>query len=115
MFVYLLFLMYYISFFFSSRRRHTRYWRDWSSDVCSSDLDEYYMEYNKDILTNDSISIIDIYRSLSTMLVEHEMGRKKENGQKMDYVLRPEEYGKFDLWQLENSFIKAGEIGRAHV
>src|SRR3712207_5045888 len=21
-------------FFFSSRRRHTRYWRDWSSDVC---------------------------------------------------------------------------------
>src|SRR3712207_518642 len=28
-----------IIFFFSSRRRHTRYWRDWSSDVCSSDLD----------------------------------------------------------------------------
>src|SRR3712207_1497405 len=26
--------------FFSSRRRHTRYWRDWSSDVCSSDLEE---------------------------------------------------------------------------
>src|SRR3712207_8387993 len=25
-------------FFFSSKRRHTRYWRDWSSDVCSSDL-----------------------------------------------------------------------------
>src|SRR6476620_5642473 len=25
-------------FFFSSRRRHTRYWRDWSSDVYSSDL-----------------------------------------------------------------------------
>src|SRR5947209_16825059 len=28
----------FIFFFFSSRRRHTRYWRDWSSDVCSSDL-----------------------------------------------------------------------------
>src|SRR5947209_10231737 len=28
-----------LKFFFSSRRRHTRYWRDWSSDVCSSDLD----------------------------------------------------------------------------
>src|SRR5690606_40352266 len=25
-------------FFFSSRRRHTRFSRDWSSDVCSSDL-----------------------------------------------------------------------------
>src|SRR5437762_10077318 len=27
-----------IYFFFSSRRRHTRYIGDWSSDVCSSDL-----------------------------------------------------------------------------
>src|SRR5690625_2219736 len=27
-------------FFFSSRRRHTRWPRDWSSDVCSSDLGE---------------------------------------------------------------------------
>src|SRR5205085_8229865 len=27
------------SFFFSSRRRHTRFDCDWSSDVCSSDLD----------------------------------------------------------------------------
>src|SRR2546429_1078866 len=27
-------------FFFSSRRRHTRCSRDWSSDVCSSDLEE---------------------------------------------------------------------------
>src|SRR5207245_6821698 len=26
-------------FFLSSRRRHTRCYRDWSSDVCSSDLD----------------------------------------------------------------------------
>src|SRR4051794_41950441 len=27
-----------VSFFFSSRRRHTRWTGDWSSDVCSSDL-----------------------------------------------------------------------------
>src|SRR6266542_5908382 len=27
-----------VAFFFSSRRRHTRCYRDWSSDVCSSDL-----------------------------------------------------------------------------
>src|SRR5690625_2735067 len=34
-----MFLFYYIFlFFFSSRRRHTRWPRDWSSDVCSSDL-----------------------------------------------------------------------------
>src|SRR5207248_11497992 len=28
-----------VYFFFSSRRRHTRSYGDWSSDVCSSDLD----------------------------------------------------------------------------
>src|SRR6266852_5522591 len=31
-------MSYSIFFFFSSRRRHTRCYRDWSSDVCSSDL-----------------------------------------------------------------------------
>src|SRR5207249_7588259 len=30
--------LYFFFFFFSSRRRHTRSKRDWSSDVCSSDL-----------------------------------------------------------------------------
>src|SRR2546430_10573807 len=38
-----LFLLYYyvlsFFFFFSSRRRHTRFDCDWSSDVCSSDLE----------------------------------------------------------------------------
>src|SRR5205809_6808996 len=32
-----------IRFFFSSRRRHTRCSRDWSSDVCSSDLVTAYV------------------------------------------------------------------------
>src|SRR2546422_7850732 len=30
---------FFLFFFFSSRRRHTRCSRDWSSDVCSSDLE----------------------------------------------------------------------------
>src|SRR5256885_8939931 len=32
---------YILLFFFSSRRRHTRLQGDWSSDVCSSDLDRF--------------------------------------------------------------------------
>src|SRR5690606_5505580 len=36
-------------FFFSSRRRHTRFSRDWSSDVCSSDL----VDQNSDGVIND--------------------------------------------------------------
>src|SRR5438067_10629673 len=31
-------MYFFVCFFFSSRRRHTRSKRDWSSDVCSSDL-----------------------------------------------------------------------------
>src|SRR5690606_41026054 len=31
-------ILFFLNFFFSSRRRHTRFSRDWSSDVCSSDL-----------------------------------------------------------------------------
>src|SRR3712207_3533547 len=38
-------------FFFSSRRRHTRYWRDWSSDVCSSDLRKYGSDHVAQIIT----------------------------------------------------------------
>src|SRR5436189_1023190 len=38
-------------FFFSSRRRHTRYIGDWSSDVCSSDLQELLREYTAWVFT----------------------------------------------------------------
>src|SRR5216683_3727665 len=46
-------------FFFSSRRRHTRSDRDWSSDVCSSDLrvtagqDRHQGIFNHPVLTED--------------------------------------------------------------
>src|SRR5690606_40049621 len=33
-------------FFFSSRRRHTRFSRDWSSDVCSSDLSSSVVRFS---------------------------------------------------------------------
>src|SRR5690606_40511848 len=35
--------------FFSSRRRHTRFSRDWSSDVCSSDLTDADFEMRKNL------------------------------------------------------------------
>src|SRR5690606_40508853 len=40
----------YFAFFFSSRRRHTRFSRDWSSDVCSSDLQPGKCQAEKIIL-----------------------------------------------------------------
>src|SRR5687768_17663032 len=38
LFFFLCYYFFFFFFFFSSRRRHTRCSRDWSSDVCSSDL-----------------------------------------------------------------------------
>src|SRR3712207_5541723 len=44
--------------FFSSRRRHTRYWRDWSSDVCSSDLDKLFFFVNAELENSTSPGIL---------------------------------------------------------
>src|SRR5699024_11249937 len=43
---------YFLFFFFSSRRRHTRSKRDWSSDVCSSDLNETFSSSSTHLLIN---------------------------------------------------------------
>src|SRR3712207_8442969 len=53
--------MYLFFFFFSSRRRHTRYWRDWSSDVCSSDLPDSLVS---DLSPSDR-QIVEILKALS--------------------------------------------------
>src|SRR2546429_7199341 len=58
-------------FFFSSRRRHTRCSRDWSSDVCSSDLNhmaEKLVEYN--ILKREAEANKTLYEGLMTKLKE---------------------------------------------
>src|SRR5690606_21155741 len=48
-------------FFFSSRRRHTRFSRDWSSDVCSSDLFTNTSENNLEL---NKIGVIPIFEKL---------------------------------------------------
>src|SRR5699024_6330719 len=49
-----------VSFFFSSRRRHTRSKRDWSSDVCSSDLEKQ----NIHILKSSCLMLFDAIGSV---------------------------------------------------
>src|SRR5699024_11875705 len=49
--------VFHCNFFFSSRRRHTRSKRDWSSDVCSSDLKSKTKEHISTIqLLQDQIA-----------------------------------------------------------
>src|SRR3712207_3691518 len=58
-----------IFFFFSSRRRHTRYWRDWSSDVCSSDLGIPLEELG--VPTRDGTSVETDHRRIWRRFAEH--------------------------------------------
>src|SRR5947209_13970127 len=51
-------------FFFSSRRRHTRYWRYWSSDVCSSDLGTEQGMFRS---TDDGLSWAPLHSGLITV------------------------------------------------
>src|SRR5207237_6814259 len=52
-------MMYYFFFFFSSRRRHTRFKCDWSSDVCSSDLDlRHYLRRALEVLLQNDNRVI---------------------------------------------------------
>src|SRR2546422_5321590 len=47
-------------FFFSSRRRHTRCSRDWSSDVCSSDLIKaLFVDFNSIVKKGQVVARID--------------------------------------------------------
>src|SRR4249920_4145679 len=46
-------------FFFSSRRRHTRCGRDWSSDVCSSDLEpDFSLVKFKELVGGGQMTIV---------------------------------------------------------
>src|SRR6266702_3770648 len=52
-------------FFFSSRRRHTRWPRDWSSDVCSSDLEAALADYQHALdLNHDHPAVLDSIATL---------------------------------------------------
>src|SRR5690606_4167974 len=71
-----------VYFFFSSRRRHTRFSRDWSSDVCSSDL-----------ITESGISAVEL------------MGESVE-----DYAGKPADKNKVAEWRSTVSMDKFKEV-----
>src|SRR5699024_11273109 len=55
------------SFFFSSRRRHTRSKRDWSSDVCSSDLTKRMAEDLTDFLLENGVRVQYLHSDVDTL------------------------------------------------
>src|SRR5262245_66084014 len=122
--------MIFFFFFFSSRRRHTRCLSDWSSDVCSSDLDPRLapilgptygiMVYQEQVM--QIAQVIGGYSLGGADLLRRAMGKKKpeEMAQQREiFVAGAEKNGlartrATQLFDLMEQF--AGyEIGRAHV
>src|SRR5699024_11801653 len=63
----------YFLFFFSSRRRHTRSKRDWSSDVCSSDLLDLKVldEHGKQVVVTMGSYGIGVSRAVAALAEAH--------------------------------------------
>src|SRR5204863_3161674 len=90
-----------VSFFFTNRRRHTRSLRDWSSDVCSSDLPESGLSRNPNCApTGRAVGAVPSTNSTSMM---RRRGAKRHESL---VVIRPESRQKLLGWELT-------KIGRA--
>src|SRR5690625_7316443 len=68
LYVHVAFCLFLYFFFFSSRRRHTRWPRDWSSDVCSSDLNRWVEAwYRGSIWLYALLPLTGLFRVIATM------------------------------------------------
>src|SRR2546430_4877220 len=67
-----------VFFFFSSRRRHTRFDCDWSSDVCSSDLRDTKTKEAASSALNSASSLIDGGSDISVDDIETKMRARND-------------------------------------
>src|SRR5690606_40153475 len=88
--------------FFSSRRRHTRFSRDWSSDVCSSDLELTHIISKK----YPHVKIIALTNFTSALYVNTMLSSGAKG-----YLLKTTEEP--TLVEAIETVYKGGEIGRA--
>lgn len=68
--------------------------------------DELYLVYNHEALERSGLRVQDIHQSLRTLLAETNVGRYVDEHLNTQLVLRSIEKDKFDLWQLENTYLK---------
>src|SRR5690606_32293372 len=82
--------------FFSSRRRHTRFSRDWSSDVCSSDLKSEFNENGQLADTSDVLEVKINTDKIKRLNIE-EAAKMKGTPAELTYKLRNEGYDGVEL------------------
>src|SRR5207249_5042337 len=88
-------------FFFSSRRRHTRSKRDWSSDVCSSDLSLQYQPHASAVAAR-----------LAQLLLRR--GKATEAITQAEAALQVDPYSLMAVMTVSRAYRRVGrEIGRA--
>jgi len=71
--------------------------------------EELFMEYDHEMLANDSIRIEDVHNALRSILSESDLGYCNNENVHKNIVLHSDNMEDFDLWQLENAFIKVGD------
>src|SRR2546429_1661399 len=82
------------SFFFSSRRRHTRCSRDWSSDVCSSDLTASRPPFSPEQVTGEYAKLCKAYH-VTQVVGDHYAGEfPRELFRNVGIEYRPAEIGR---------------------
>lgn len=75
---------------------------------------EFYMEYDRRALAQDSVSAVSIYASIRNILAEREVDKielpayGRLEATVLPVEVRPLTAGTFDIWQLRNSYINAG-------
>lgn len=75
----------------------------------SDENDEYFMQYNREKLALYDVSLPSVYYSLQGLLSNQKIGRYEDANMSADVELKSVMADKFDLWQLQNSYIKVGD------
>src|SRR5437867_13058290 len=87
-----------VFFFFSSRRRHTRSYGDWSSDVCSSDLDKLSLKVTPKIFIEELLLIFVNSRTMGACFVrseERRVGKECRSRWGRDHEKKREKRGEY--------------------
>src|SRR3989440_10290251 len=87
-------------FFFSSRRRHTRSDRDWSSDVCSSDLKQKTAygsdrDWSSDVCSSDQNGRAHVWNTVKISVVAVSLKKKKKKNRSKTTMERSRDYSTY--------------------